>query len=353
MRQRNGATFGLLVCVLALGGASAQAASAYTIQVSTTADRSGAALLNGQSYTQSDQIYVFLGPVTPVTKDIVRVKFYLDDPTTSRAPSKIEKTAPYDFVNTARDGSPVAFSLAPLSAGDHTVTAQVEKVDGSKETASGAFVIAAPPPPLLFSDEFNGTSLDTDAWAPYVSRGHSGNGLRRGSAFSLADGNLVVTAKMVDGQIVSGGMRHRVDYKYGRYVFRVRTDVDPTGTMSGVVLTWPKLQRLPQFTENDIYETGAGLNTRTPFRSFVHYGITNQQKYFVHTADASEWHIMEMDWRQKSLKIYRDGNLVWTVTNEAVIPDVLHHVSIQLDARHERKLTRTVRMYVDYIRIYG
>ena len=72
----------------------------------------------------------------------------------------------------------------------------------------------------------------------------------------------------------------------------------------------------------------------------------------MHKADASKWHTMVMDWRPSSLKIYRDGELVWTVTDTAVIPDVLHHLAIQLDASATRTLTTPVRMYVDYVRIY-
>ena len=51
---------------------------------------------------------------------------------------------------------------------------------------------------LIFADEFNGTALYTSAWAPYNSRGNAGYGLRRPSAFTLEEGNLVVTAKIVD-----------------------------------------------------------------------------------------------------------------------------------------------------------
>lgn len=57
--------------------------------------------------------------------------------------------------------------------------------------------------------------------------------------------------------------------------------------------------------------------------------------------------------RPSALKIYRDGVLVWTLTDTAAIPDVLHHFNIQLDALNTRTLTTPVRMYVDYVRIYS
>src|SRR3977135_2315217 len=60
---------------------------------------------------------------------------------------------------------------------------------------------------LVFQDNFDGRSLNTGRWAPYYSPGNDGNGLRRPSAFALdGKGNLVVTARMVNGTLVSGGM---------------------------------------------------------------------------------------------------------------------------------------------------
>ncbi|MDQ3851171.1 MAG: glycoside hydrolase family 16 protein [Actinomycetota bacterium] len=206
---------------------------------------------------------------------------------------------------------------------------------------------------LVFEDTFDGTTLNTSEWAPYDSPGHAGRGLRRPSAFSLdGDGNLVVTARMVDGQIVSGGMALGRDYTYGRFEFRVRTEPDPTGTMSGVVLTWPESGRWPVDGENDIYETGSDPGTRSPFFTFVHYGETNEQHLYRHEADASRWHTMAMDWTRSAIRIYRDGELVWTLTDPAAIPHVAHHLCIQLDPTATRTLTAPVRMLVDYVRIY-
>jgi beta-glucanase (GH16 family) len=206
---------------------------------------------------------------------------------------------------------------------------------------------------LVFADNFDGNQLDTRRWAPYFSAGHLGNGLRRPSAFSLdGHGRLVVTARMSGGQIVSGGMAARKSQTYGRFEFRVRTVVDPTGTMSGVVLTWPQSGRWPIDGENDIYETGSAAGTRRPFHSYVHFGAGNQQYAYRHAADAAAWHTMAMDWSPNAIRIYRDHRLVWTVNDRRAIPDVPHHLTIQLDAKADRKLTRPVRMFVDWVRIY-
>jgi hypothetical protein len=354
-RSRAARALAVLVCALVLGGAGAEAAGANSLAVSSKPDRSGAVTLGGQTYAGSAVIYVFLQPSTAVKT----VRFYLDDPTRSRTPRQTESLAPYDFAGTALNGTANGFGLGSLSSGVHTITAAVLKLDGLTQVVSATFTVGSgcsgcvPSTTLLFEDNFDGSSLNTTSWVPYNSPGHNGNGLRRPEAFSVANGLLVVTAKMVDGKIVSGGMSHRLNMTYGRFEFRVRTEKDPTATMSGVIMTWPKYQWSPEFTENDIYETGTGT-TRWPFKTFIHYGYTySTQKIFSHDADASEWHTMAMDWRASELKIYRDGVLVWTLTDKAAIPDVLHHMSIQLDARATRTLTTPVRMYVDWVRIYS
>lgn len=356
-RHRALAILGLLVCALAASGARAQGAEAYGLSVSTSSSRSSAVTLAGQTYQKSSVIYVFVTPAT----GIKQVSFYLNDPTRSRAPRRVEYVAQYDFNATNSNGSAIGYSLSSLTSGStYTITAAVLKTDGTTQVVSGTFKIASttttlPPPSgtLRFSDEFNGSSLDTTKWSPWYGAGYGGNGVRQPSALSVSNGSLAITAKMVNGKIESGGISQKANYKYGRYEFRVRTERDPTGTMSGIVMTWPQYQWSPEFTENDMYETGPST-ARNPFTTFIHYGRSyTTQKFYRHYVDATQWHTVVMDWRGGSLKIYRDGALVWTLTDTYAIPDVLHHLNVQLDARYTRTLTTPVRMYVDYVRIYA
>jgi beta-glucanase (GH16 family) len=206
---------------------------------------------------------------------------------------------------------------------------------------------------LLFEDDFDGTQLDTASWSAYNGSGYGGHGLRRPSAVSLdGQGDLVISAQTIDGTVTSGGMANRLNRAYGLYVFRVRTDPDPTRNMSGAVLTWPQSGVWPQDGENDIYETGT-YYPRDPFYSFIHFGSTaTTQHSFKQFADANDWHTMAMDWSESAIKIYRDGALVWTMTDPAAIAHVPHHLCIQLDALGSGQLTGPVRMYVDWVRIY-
>lgn len=205
---------------------------------------------------------------------------------------------------------------------------------------------------LVMSDSFDSSTLDTTKWQVYGPNwaGHNGNGLRDGRAVSIQNGVLTITGQMLSGTLVSGAVRTRLDQKYGRFEFRARTDNDPSATMSGVVLTWPQSGNFPTDGENDIYET-LNKTSRNPFYTFIHYSATNQQKYFLHYADATQWHHMAMEWEYGAIRIYRDGALVWTLTDTYAIPDVAHHLCIQLDA-FRQSLPGPVRLQVDDVRIY-
>ena len=203
---------------------------------------------------------------------------------------------------------------------------------------------------LVFQDDFTGTAVNQSNWDMYDSPGNGGNGLRRPEAFSIEDGLLVVTAQMKNGVLVSGGMAHRQDYTYGKFEFRVRTEPDPSQATSGVVLTWPKSENWPTDGENDIYETGTSA-VRDHFDTYIHYGVNNSQYNFLHEADATEWHIIAMEWSNNAIKIYRDGKLVYTLSDTNAIPDVPHHLCIQLDA-FKTKMAGVVKMYVDLVKIY-
>jgi len=203
---------------------------------------------------------------------------------------------------------------------------------------------------LVFEENFDGTSVNTTEWSMYNSQGHAGNGLRRPEAFSVANGLLTVTAQMKDGVLVSGGMANKRNYTYGKFEFRVRTEPDPSEVTSGVVLTWPQSENWPTDGENDIYETTTPAS-RNPFHTFIHYGADNNQYHFQHNADGTEWHTIAMEWTEDAIKIYRDGVIVYKLTDQKAIPHVPHHLCIQLDA-FKTTMTGVVKMYVDWVKIY-
>jgi hypothetical protein len=205
---------------------------------------------------------------------------------------------------------------------------------------------------LVWEDLFDtGTVPDSTLWSMYDSAGNGGNGLRRPSAFTVHDGMVDVLAQMESGSLVSGGMSANNSQTYGYFAFRVRSDTDPSQATDAVVLTWPDDNVWPEHGENDIYETGTGAS-RDPFNTFIHYGMTaSTQYYFNEAADGTQWHVMAMEWTSTKIAIYRDGTLVGTVTDPDAIPNVNHHVCIQLDA-YQGTIGAPTHMYVDWVRVY-
>ena len=104
--------------VTAVGG------SAYSLLVSTSADRSNPVPLDG--YTATGDIYVFTSP-----DDLVkRVIFSLDGVVV-----RTENYAPYDF----NGANP--YDTSQLSAGQHEISALIEFTDDSTELLSGLFTV--------------------------------------------------------------------------------------------------------------------------------------------------------------------------------------------------------------------
>ena len=204
---------------------------------------------------------------------------------------------------------------------------------------------------LVFEENFDGDAVNTDVWSIYDGPGHAGHGLRSPEAFTVEDGNLVITAEMKDSLVVSGGMAHKENYLYNtRWEFRVKCDEDPYEAMSGVVLTWPQTDNWPDEGELDIFETLC-QHPRRPLHSFFHYGPDNSQEHTTYDVDASQWQNMALEWFEDVIYVYLNGEKVWTVTDREVIPDWPHHICLQLDAfKHD--MQGTVKMYVDYVRIY-
>lgn len=208
---------------------------------------------------------------------------------------------------------------------------------------------------LVLEDHFSGNQL-SDAWSPYHSAGNAGYGLRRPSAISVGNGRATITAQMQNGTLVSGGMSHRYHQTYGRYEFRVRTDKDPSAGTSGVVLTWPVSNAHPRDGENNVYETLATPADRHEFYTFIHepFGTVHDQVYIVHSADASQWHTMEMEWMPDRMHIKRDGQIIRTIweNNDNLLPDVSHFLAIQLDG-WKHQINQSVKMEIDYVKVWS
>lgn len=206
---------------------------------------------------------------------------------------------------------------------------------------------------VVFEDNFDSTALNTKRWWPYTTGGHNNNGLRRPEAITIADGVLTITAQMKDGVLISGAVRDLKNYQYGKFEFRVKADADPSGATSAVVLTWPQSEKWPDDGENDIFETNSSSNPdRNFFETNILSGLPNNSWSKGHyEIDAKEWHVVAMEWKASSIRIYVDGKLKWRLLNPDLIVDKPHHLCIQLDA-FKPEMTGTSRMQVDWVKIY-
>jgi len=267
------------------------------------------------------------------------------------SPSTVAGTS-RSTVTTAKGGSTTASTAKATST-----TAKPTSSTAAPTTAS-----TAPPSTtgggcwnLVVQDDFNGSSVDGSKWVEYNGSGNAGHGQRSSSALSVSGGVLTITASMQNGTLVSGGMGSRHNQTYGRYEARVRTDADPSETMSGVLLTWPQSGDQYNHGENDYYETTRTPGDRHEFYSFIHKpgAPSSEQDYTVHSASATEWHTMVMEWRADKIVIYRDGQVIKTLNEDGAnrIPDTAHFAAIQLDAWKD-SLPNPVSMQVDYIKVY-
>ena len=211
---------------------------------------------------------------------------------------------------------------------------------------------------LLFSEEFEGAGVDTDAWSIYDEEyGHSNIGVLKPEAFSVKEGILNLTCYMDSKypRVVTGGMKHKTPFTYGRIEFRAKSMLDPDGYVGGVILTWPASERWPQDGEMDIYEIlspqSSVLNT------FIHHPDFNDPSKDVHVQythtglDRTQWHTFRIDWFPDYLYLYVDDVKVWELTDVRRIPQTAHRFVIQSGSK-VNVINNPVTLEVDYVRVY-
>ena len=106
----------------------------HVLQLSANSARTGAAALNGSTLS-SNPAYIFLTPAT----DVQHVDFYLDAAAT---PVSTDSAAPFDFVQTAVDGTAIAWNPGSVANGTHVVKAVVTPANGVQETVTATFSVA-------------------------------------------------------------------------------------------------------------------------------------------------------------------------------------------------------------------
>ncbi len=207
---------------------------------------------------------------------------------------------------------------------------------------------------VIAGDVFAGTTADLPSkWGLYNSPGHGGNGLRRPSAFTVADGVMTIHGSASD---VSGGaaFKHRQDGRGYRCELRARvynTDNSGGDRYHPVLILWPDSNQWPEGAEYDFFETDEGDGK---FGLFMH--LPNHEPYrqdhYSETLDIENWHNYAVDWdaKNKVLAAYVDGREVYRKTGRVAEAPGPMHLTVQLD--HFGGNPRAANFDIAWCRVY-
>ncbi|TAH65968.1 MAG: glycosyl hydrolase family protein [Anaerolineaceae bacterium] len=172
---------------------------------------------------------------------------------------------------------------------------------------------------LIWSDEFNSTSLNRSNWTYEVGTGSGGWGnneleyyTSRPENISVSDGELRITARKenyngssyTSARIKTQGLKN---FKYGRIEARIRL---PKG--KGL---WPAFWMLgsnfssvgwPYCGEIDIMEH---INTENNVHGTIHWDYNGYANYGTASGyvDVTQYHVYAIEWNEQSIKWFVDG----------------------------------------------
>jgi len=124
---------------LALSGVGLESASASTrsrLAVSFKPDRSSAVRLDGSAV--KGKIYVFVRD----SKTLDKVDFYLDKSRRTKRSIRTDRSAPFDLVGTAADGTALPYDTTKLADGSHSIRVVLTWADGTTSSRRGDFKVA-------------------------------------------------------------------------------------------------------------------------------------------------------------------------------------------------------------------
>lgn len=188
---------------------------------------------------------------------------------------------------------------------------------------------------LVWADEFDGTSLDTDKWSYQTGAGGWGNNelqyyTDRADNVTVNTGFLEIIAleeSYMGADYTSGRIRTigNGDWTYGRFEARLKTPFGrgiwpafwmmPTDNFYG---TWPASG------EMDIMEL-LGHQTDIAYGT-CHYGVSNDHQqlgsnFTLSSGEFSEdFHTFALEWTANALKWYIDDNLYFSISDLDVAP---------------------------------
>jgi beta-glucanase (GH16 family) len=238
---------------------------------------------------------------------------------------------------------------------------------------------------LVWSDEFDGNSVDANKWVYDVGGGGWGNSQleydTNGLNASVSDGNLIIEGRREDyggRSFTSTRMKTKNKFSYQYGTVEIRANIPDLN--NGL---WPALWTMgntggwPANGELDIMEMGSAKaitdgvqNRKTGSAAHWESGGSHASYSTSYTAPSNltgSFHIWEMDWTPTAIFVYLDGTLRWSFTISGGVASDLeefHHsfyILMNLAVGGTYTGITSVpgitaqfpaRMYIDYVRVY-
>jgi len=221
---------------------------------------------------------------------------------------------------------------------------------------------------LVWSDEFNGTSVDQNNWTFETGGGGWGNNelqSYQSANAAVTGGNLVITAKkqtVGSNQYTSARLKTqgKRQFTYGRIEARIK--------MPQVQGLWPAFWMLgsnitsvgwPQCGETDIMEH---VNTDNLVYSTIHWYNNGHAYYGGNTSTTpSSYHVYDVVWDTNGITWHIDGVQYWAaniannINNTGAFHNpffIILNLAVGGDWPGNTIGTLPASMYVDYVRVY-
>lgn len=223
---------------------------------------------------------------------------------------------------------------------------------------------------MIFEDNFSGSSVDLGVWEPSWFSGNNTSVAVNDSELSCYDpdnltvsgGTLKINAEAntdpncllrpaaggTQAPYKSGLINSRNTFNFAYGYIEARIYTPGTGNeINNWPAFWTNGYSWPTQGEIDIFE-GLSGNPCT----YYHYNNGGHQStgQCHSVADAPGWHIYSMKWTPTSIEYYRDGTLLFTVSQ--FITNYEHYIVANYGIRNTYTKTVPATMEVDYIRVW-